>query len=901
MRFGFCFSLVFLLAGGAAPVAAATPHLVKDIDTVGRPESSSPHAFGDILSGLVFFTADDGQTGDELWRSDGTPGGTFRLADACPGECSSRPFFLGRSDHLYFFSVVGASGFELWVTDGTPGGTFFLTSVVQLPGFGTWVASQQVLYFPMDDGIHGIELWRTDGTRAGTFLVTDLRPGPAGSDIAELVVFNGKLFFRADAGQGSSLWASDGTPQGTRLVRNLAPPSVLPNPDQQQPVASVVGKLLVFTGPAPGHGVQLWRSDGTAKGTFTFTSFKPPIGSLPFSDLVVFKNRLFFVANTKGPGQLWATDGTAKGTQPLTNFHPKSETGILISAFLGNRMVFAGDDGPHGLELWTTDGTPRGTSLLKDVCPGTCSGATYAVSPSGNLLYFTGTDGIHGQEPWVSNGTAAGTHILADVCEGSCGSSPFGIRPAGGFAYFVANDGTNGRQVWRSDGTAQGTLRLTESALPLDTNIQGIVLGSVLVFTAPETSNGTELWRSDGTPQGTGLLADIDPDSPGSSFPDNLRPVGDKVYFVAATGIWKSDGTAAGTVAIPVPPQTQFNTSPDFSGSPSSLFFFAAAQGEDRSLWHTDGTGSVSVQLTDGVHVSALSVVGNLAFFEGADDQGDQLWVSDGSVAGTHRLTDQASSASPQGLIPFRGRLYFTALKPEDTHRALWSSDGTAAGTVLVSDLTPTSLDVHGGRLWFFARDDAGNSSLWSTDGTPAGIRFEPMLTGTGSVDGGAMFWIGSQLLFFGTATDLGSGLFVWDGTPGGLSLLADIGIPVDSRDPSGLVANGTLYFTGRNNSRVDTLWVSDGTVAGTRQVVDASGMPIFDPHFFQAFAGSVYFTTEFNLYQTDGTTAGTLPLLKINAPSEIMPHELVAAGPRLFFRKWDPATGAELWALEAN
>src|SRR3954462_8456028 len=307
MRSCFWLPLAFLLA--AAPVAAVTPHLVKDIDPTPRPESSSPHTYENV-AGLVYFTADDGQTGDELWRTDGTSGGTFRLTDACPGDCSSWPFFVGQSDRLYFFQVTGASGQELWVTDGTPGGTFFLTSAVQFPAFGRWVASQRLLYFSADDGIHGVELWRTDGTPAGTFLVSDVPPGILGSGVKSIAVFNGKIFFQAFEGRGPSLWASDGTPSGTRLGRNLAPSQTL---QDQQPFFGVVGNLLVFTGPTPSQRLQLWRSDGTAKGTYTLTSFKPRSGSITtFLRFLILKNRLLFMAATKGPGlQLWTTDGTA--------------------------------------------------------------------------------------------------------------------------------------------------------------------------------------------------------------------------------------------------------------------------------------------------------------------------------------------------------------------------------------------------------------------------------------------------------------------------------------------------------------------------------------------------------------------------------------------------------------
>ncbi len=908
MRFRFCLSLGLLMLGvAAAPLAAATPHLVKDIDPVPHSESSFPNNFVNVLPGFSFFNANDGETGDELWRTDGTAGGTFRLTDACPGICGSRPAFVGRSDRLYLFQATGASGQELWSTDGSPGGTFFLTRV-QFAGSGTWVAGQRLLYFVADDGIHGAELWRTDGTPAGTFLVTDLRPGLASSDLAELIDLNGKLYFRADDGRGPGLWTSDGTPQGTRLVKNLSPSSNIPDP---LPFSVVLGRTLYFTAPTPKHGTQLWRSDGTAKGTSSFTSFKPQPDSSPFSEFAALGNRLFFVAETKGPGrQLWVTDGTAKGTRTLTNFPPRSVGFLTISTVFGNRLVFAGDDGPHGFELWTTDGTPRGTSLLKDLCPGPCSGATGEAIQAGSLLYLAGRDGVHGQELWVSNGTAAGTRLIADLCAGSCDSAPSGIRPAGGQVYFVATDGTNGRQVWRSDSTAQGTFPLTTDFSPLAfaTTIEGFVQGSTLIFTTSDDESGRELWRSDGSPQGTGLLADLNPSDAGGSDPAGLMPLGDKLYFLARssgeTGLWTSDGTGAGTVQLPPLPENH-GLSSQLAGVSGTIFFIVALRDEPgASLWRTVVNGNLRLT-PPALNVQAqMKAMGNLVFFEATDDDhGEELWVTDGSV--THLVADIEPGlvgSHPRDFTPAEGRLYFTVMDFDGNRRQLWRSDGTEAGTALVQEAVsnPTFMTVHGGRLWFFAQDEEGESHLWSTDGTSAGTRIEPLLPGPGSVTGGPMFWDGNRVFFSGAATGLESGLYVWDGTPGSLHHLGDLWITEEFFNPvPGVVSNGVLYFSGHDFE--NNLWVSDGTEAGTRKVLDASGNPVPEPHYFQTFAGGVYFTNQDSLFRTDGTAAGTQSLAMLFAPGESGFHELVAAGPRLFFRKWERTTGTELWALEAN
>jgi ELWxxDGT repeat protein len=91
---------------------AAGTVLVKDINPGGA--SSNPGGLADV-NGILFFAANDGTHGSELWKSDGTASGTVLVADIDPGSASSYPTFLtvaGR--HLFFTADDGVHGAELW-------------------------------------------------------------------------------------------------------------------------------------------------------------------------------------------------------------------------------------------------------------------------------------------------------------------------------------------------------------------------------------------------------------------------------------------------------------------------------------------------------------------------------------------------------------------------------------------------------------------------------------------------------------------------------------------------------------------------------------------------------------------------------------------------------------------
>ncbi|MBY9005282.1 MAG: hypothetical protein KGD63_00830 [Candidatus Lokiarchaeota archaeon] len=89
-------------------------YIVKDIstDTLG----SYPHNFIEVNE-ILYFVATDGNSGFELFRTDGTELGTYIVRDIWPaGSYSSLPEFLTELNSLLFFVAEdGVNGVELWM------------------------------------------------------------------------------------------------------------------------------------------------------------------------------------------------------------------------------------------------------------------------------------------------------------------------------------------------------------------------------------------------------------------------------------------------------------------------------------------------------------------------------------------------------------------------------------------------------------------------------------------------------------------------------------------------------------------------------------------------------------------------------------------------------------------
>src|SRR5262249_37526668 len=145
-----------------------------------------------VAGNRLFFFANDGTNGQELWTSDGTTAGTTMVADLSPGSVSTFTTSFAASNGLFYFDVfTSCLGNELFVSDGTQAGTHCVDDIrpsgTSNPRKITDVNGP--LYFTANDGTNGDQLWKTDGTAAGTMMVT--APGRFADNFAFPYNYNG--------------------------------------------------------------------------------------------------------------------------------------------------------------------------------------------------------------------------------------------------------------------------------------------------------------------------------------------------------------------------------------------------------------------------------------------------------------------------------------------------------------------------------------------------------------------------------------------------------------------------------------------------------------------------------------------------------------------------------------
>lgn len=703
-------------------LASASTTIAQAQQNAYEVQSSEPKylvAFKDML----YFTANDGIRGNELWRYNPKLDRVEQVADVTPGEYGSQIDSPHATANALWFRVMDENGAgELWKSDGEPGGdtcrvwqredatdgqgvgmilgeleagmiftksgtgqsheflllhtdgvtTSFLTTTTGARLFAEnmgFTIHQGSLYFgARDGGLTG--LWRTNGTPETTRLLREFKnyPNPA------LSLGEAGLFVVAETeDEGIELWHTLGEPENTRQVLDIYPGNESSRPADLRPDLSTgpgEAPAIYFAATHPDTGRELWRSDGTAAGTVLAQDIVPGRESSNPYRIMTSPTTVFLVASTPETGtELWAAPVDENGYMALQMCGeglPGSTSSEPYAMCLNseNQLYFA-QRGPDGEEFWYADAYPRSARQLHDINP-TGNSEPFWPARVGDRVYFSAFDPVHGRELWVDSGSRRPPRLVKDLMTDAStnpSSSPAEFAALGDLLLFAANDIANGNEPWVSDGTKAGTVKLRDIAVgvPSSNPSQITTVGSLAYFRAESLAHGVELWVTDGTTEGTLQVADIYPGENGSN-PDHLTVLGDSLIFMA-------HGPQEGNELWILRPGRE----------PTTFYYIRGGRDSTIARNFFVWKGFVYFQADDGVH-------------------GEELWRTDGTAMGTTMVKDIVEAPfeplSVSQAHPVGDRLFLSG-RSASAGRELWVWDDSVQAPRLVRDIAPRSvLDV---------------------------------------------------------------------------------------------------------------------------------------------------------------------------------------------------------------
>lgn len=348
---------------------------------------------------------------------------------------------------------------------------------------------------------------------------------------------------------------------------------------------SGIGDVNVRDLRSAGDGAELWRTDGTSRGTHRLEDLYPGHQGSDPAYLTPMEGRLFFAASTEDQGrELWYTLGGPAQAKMISVFgsdyfgiypgfessDPAYLTAAMISPLAGSYLFFAATNDQLGRELWLlkyTAGTPGDGYLSNvDIVPGSDSSNPHGFTSSGGALpvYFAAYTPATGIELWVSDGTTAGTVLMADIQTGTASSNPKYLTWFKGSLYFQADDGEYGIELWKASGGIGGTVTLLndiragvyDSGPAYFASMKSLLDGQdYLYFTATdgymvsgqhslEGYGGCQLWVTDGTSAGTRRAFQktdndfyIDRISMDTTYPPAMSTFNNGLYLSASYGL----------------------------------------------------------------------------------------------------------------------------------------------------------------------------------------------------------------------------------------------------------------------------------------------------------------------------------------------------------------------------
>ena len=234
---------------------------VAEINTHYQYTSDPGQHMSLLVGDTIYFDADDGTTGRELWAYNTSNETYWRVADINNGSGASNPGYnmeILVGDTIYFDANDGNTGWELWAHNTSNGTTWQAVDITtgvdsSFPGYGEGiVVIGDTIYFGAAATNSSVtyyrELWAHDTSNHSTWQVSYLRGPSTGSNSIGSYVFlalGDTLYFSYTHSNVFTLWAYD-TSNQTMWNTGIRPSDHL---------SVVIGNTIYLEGNIPLAGV----------------------------------------------------------------------------------------------------------------------------------------------------------------------------------------------------------------------------------------------------------------------------------------------------------------------------------------------------------------------------------------------------------------------------------------------------------------------------------------------------------------------------------------------------------------------------------------------------------------------------------------------------------------------
>ncbi len=553
--------------------------------------------------------------------------------------------------------------------------------------------------------------------------------------------------------------------------------------------------------------------------------------------------------------------------QKPRDFGPYQNMGPTYSKAM-KHLFFAGWDREHGVELWKTSEGSEECQRVVDVLPGAGSSQPVEITPWKNLVFFSAKSADSQRYLWKSNGTEVGTIPVFPAGSDAAPSDPYNFLSGKNCVFFYAHTQKKiTQQIWKTDGTLEGTV-------------------PIYTFRSSNTFSA-----------GTSEM----PARDGQYIANSICMRGDDLIWAAQkerkAGVgfpgfefWKSDGTSEGTKCF------YESRTPTLIPSGDNVFFFEPTQqfpiNSPVELWKTDGTAEGTIKLggpftgisffdhpiyaRDIVNSGVFAVSKGLLVFQerGAGRGKKQFWISDGTPQGTHEFqvfsANDSLSDGAFEIMAFLDKILLFSIK-RGAREEMWETDWNAKSPIPLSPANRSDVPYSGAishailkKHFCFGLRENGNFVIWRTNGKPDGlqkIQSIPM-----APDVPVRFIEAMKCFYFVAPGAQGPELWMSNGTVSGTRRIRNAKLEDGSTSSMNLANSGDQLFF----SSGEGLWKvvgdkaecvkSDMTCVMDRIFRDCAATDgrFFFMSFYRKIQNDYSMYSKYWLTVTDGTTSGT-------------------------------------------